>query len=204
MPQLSPELNDLVARIRVGDDGAMAELLAVYGPTFRAVAAGLIGSPLRPHLDPEDLLQSAQLVLWLGLRSGRFKVSTPKKLHALVKLLLKRNVARHWRRIKNLADTAETDLSATLAERPAPAPMPKEQPEFDDLVEELLAQMDEVDRKLVKLRFEGCTTREVALQLGVEPGYLRVRLVRLRKRFAHFRERLKAACRRESHLGSGS
>ena len=189
-PLSSRLLPELVARIRGGDDQAMTELVATLGPVIREAAEALIGRPLRPHLDADDLLQSVELELWLGLRTGRIVVTTPQKLNALVNVLLRRSLARHWRHLKPMADTDEISLDATGADFSMPQSEPPDPQGFDHLFNELLGKLDRVDRSLVQLRFEGCTTREAARQLGLEPASLRVRLGRLRKRFAYFRERL--------------
>lgn len=45
-----------------------------------------------------------------------------------------------------------------------------------------MSTLDETERRLIELRLEGCTTAEVARQLGLDPDVLRVRLGRLRRR----------------------
>ena len=74
--------------------------------------------------------------------------------------------------------------------------------EFDDLVEHFLAQLGDMDRQLIKLRFQGFTTADAARRLNLDPGFLRVRLGRLRKRFAEFRTLIARTPQEERHAES--
>jgi RNA polymerase sigma-70 factor (ECF subfamily) len=182
---------ELIAQIKAGDDWAMAELLNRYAEPMRRTADQLIGRLLQAQLDSVDLVQSVQLILWLGLRSGKFSVQGPSGLLALAKLLLQRKVARYWRTAKfaQVSNTIDGDLAATLADRQV-YENPRSCAEFDDLVEHFLARLDSLDQRLVKLRFEGYSTADAARYLQLDPKLLRVRLGRLRRRFSEFRESL--------------
>jgi RNA polymerase sigma factor (sigma-70 family) len=191
MTMATEDFASLVKRVRQGDDAAMGKLIERYGAGMQRLAQQLIGRQLRAHLDALDLVQTVQITLWMGIRSGRFMVPTPESLFALVKTLLRFQVARHWRAAKNeMTATVESNLNATVVdERLLSAPKekdPHERMEFDELLEQFLGQLDDVDQRLVRLRFQGCTTAEAAKYLQVDPGYLRVRLGRLRKKFVGF------------------
>jgi RNA polymerase sigma factor (sigma-70 family) len=184
---------ELVAQVKAGDDWAMTELMKRYAEPMRRTASQLIGRVLQPQLDSEDLVQSVQLILWLGLRAGKLSVNTPECLLALAKTLLRRKIARHWRSAKAtaMASTIDGVLATTVADMRIGAATaetdPRHSAEFDDLVEHFLGQLDDLDRQLVTLRFQGCSTADAARHLQLDPGFLRVRLGRLRKRFAAFR-----------------
>lgn len=185
----------LVDRVKAGDDLAMAQLMKQYEGALLRTARALIGRNLQSSLDSEDLVQSVQMVMWVGLRTGKFSLPTPQQWLGLAKVLLKRKVARHCRSIQPQAhpalDAALRDTVTDMAIFTPPAVNdPGEQAEFDDLVENFLSRLDGLDRELVKLRFEGHSTAEVARRLNLDAGVLRVRLGRLRKRFGDFRNLL--------------
>jgi RNA polymerase sigma-70 factor (ECF subfamily) len=190
------EFAELVVLVKAGDDWAMAELMKRYAEPMRRTAGQLIGRTLQAQLDSVDLVQSVQLILWLGLRAGRFSVTSPEGLLALAKVLLRRKIARYCRSLKpaTMTGTIEGVLSTTLIDQQlvsaSPDTDPQRSAEFDDLVEHFLAQLDDLDQQLVKLRFQGYSTADAARHLRLEPGFLRVRLGRLRKRFGDFRETL--------------
>lgn len=184
---------ELVALVQAGDDTAMSELIEQFNAPLCRAASQLIGKTLRSHLDAVDLVQSVQIILWLGLRTGKFSVASPDNLLALAKTLLRRKVSRYLRAPKlQLSGSNEPSLVDTAVDHAffpvSQEPDPQQSSEFDDLVENFLEQLGDLDRKLVKLRFQGYSTADAARQLDLDPGYLRVRLGRLRKRFAQFRE----------------
>lgn len=190
----STEFAQLIARVQSGDDSAMTSLCERFGPAMRRTARELIGRTLQSHLDSVDLVQSVQLVLWLGIRTGKFSVEAPENLLALAKTLIKRKVARYCRDVKPQMTvvTIEGNLHDTLDDvmlfPPTRDADPTRTPEIDDLVDNFVQQLGDLDRRLVCLRLEGYSTAEVARRLCVDAGLLRVRLGRLRKRFADFRE----------------
>ncbi len=183
----------LMSRLRGGDDSAMSQLMVSYGDAFERVARQLVGRVLRSQLDAVDLVQSVQIVLWLGLRTGKFLVESPEGLVALVRTLLRRKVSRYMRSHKpQMTETIDASLVDTVVDRAlipmSSEPNPQKSSEFDDLVEYFLGQLGDLDRQVIRLRLRGMSTADVARDLRLDPGYLRVRLGRLRKRFAQFRE----------------
>lgn len=185
MSQPTDEVPDLLERVREGDDAALAQLLQVYESEIHLAARVLLGPMLRPHLDTMDLLQSVNRTLVAGLRGNRFHFSTPEKLFGLALTLLRRKVARHWRRLQrqrrltgqNTTDPQELLLTLT-SDNNDPACLAESQ----DVVKHFLASLEETDRKLVELRLEGYNTAEVARCLNLDADVLRVRLSRLRQR----------------------
>src|SRR6186713_2758496 len=78
----------------------MASIVERYEPEVRMVARARLGAALRPHLDSLDLVQSVHRSLIVGLRAERFDISTPENLIALAMTIVRRKVARHWRKLK--------------------------------------------------------------------------------------------------------
>ena len=174
---------DLLARARAGDNEAIAQLTEQYEPQVRLVARARLGSSLRPYLDSVDLVQSVHRSLMLGLRNQQFDIATPERLIALAVTIVRRKVARQWRRLRrqqrmDSADAPELkDLVVSLS-----AADPAEVVAMRDQIDRLFAEMNEETRQLIEMRLEGYTTAEVARRTGCEPEMLRVRLHRLRRR----------------------
>jgi RNA polymerase sigma-70 factor (ECF subfamily) len=178
---------ELLARVRAGDQAAMARLIALYEPQVRAVARVRLGAVLRAYLDSVDLLQSVHRTLIVGLRTEKFDISSPDKLIALAVTIVQRKVARHWRRAKrqsrdSLAGTAAQQLAERLLSLSSSEPDPAATVEIREQVCQLIETLDETDRKLIELRLEGQSTAEAARRLGLDADVLRVRLSRLRKK----------------------
>jgi RNA polymerase sigma-70 factor, ECF subfamily len=189
MPNSPNRFAALLADVRKQKKQAFAELLDPYRDRLHAVAQGMIGPMLQPHVDSDDLVQELKLILWMGFSSGAYDVATPGQLLALAKTILQGCVSRQWRAVKRMkmSDTFEGKLDVTLDDLPVSRaePDPGEAVDRADSVRHILNQLDEQDRRLVEMRLQGHSTAEIARRLGVDAGSLRVRLSRLRARLAH-------------------
>ncbi len=180
------EFDGLLHRVRAGDEGALTQLVESYAGVVHRAARTMLGPGMRSQLDTLDLVQSVYRTLLIGLRDNKFDISSPDKLVALTLTLLRRKVARQWRTIKRepvlgqvSADDLEPEVLKVLGSTDAD---PAETVSFNDEVSTLLGQLDDIDRRLLELRLQGYTTKDAAAELGVDAGFLRVRLGRLRKR----------------------
>ena len=59
---------------------------------------------------------------------------------------------------------------------------PAEAAESQDQIDQFYRRLDATDQQIMTLRLDGCTTAEIADQLGMNHATVRVRLVRLRAR----------------------
>jgi RNA polymerase sigma-70 factor (ECF subfamily) len=174
----------LMARLRAGDESALSPLVENYADIVRRTAHRLLGRALRPYLDSVDLVQSVHRALLAGLRDHKFEIATPDQLVSLALTILRRRVARHWRHLRHEpgAETDTPDFTLAGLREPDATADPTRDPLFNDEVDRLLAGMAEVDRRLLELRLQGHSTAAAARVLGVDAGFLRVRLSRLRQR----------------------
>jgi RNA polymerase sigma-70 factor (ECF subfamily) len=187
MTSAAPTFAVLLSRARQRDPEAANELCRQYEPRLRVVARVLLGPALRPVLDSMDLVQSVHRSLLIGIREEKFDISTPENLIALALTLLRRKVARNWRRMQRqqrlTAGSSSLDLLPTiLAALTTREADPAELAQYHDQVEHLCRQLDATERQVLSLRLDGYTTGEIAQQLGLNHITLRVRLTRLRER----------------------
>ena len=197
MPKIAQDYSTLISRIKNGDDEAMCALIERYGPTMERMAEQMVGRVLQAHVDAVDAVQAVHITLWVGIRTGRFVVPTPDHLLALAKTLISRQVARYWRTVKTeMTVKLDSSMAETLPDRDLSAAFQETESqknlEVDELLDKFLGQMDEIDQRLVKMRFHGFTTSEAATTLQVDSGFLRVRLGRLRRKFANLWPQLEA------------
>jgi RNA polymerase sigma-70 factor (ECF subfamily) len=185
MTEPADDFAALLERARRGDPAALGELAQRYEPRLRIVARVLLGPALRPYLDSVDLVQSVHRSLLVGLRDDRFDLSTPDNLVALATTMVRRKVARHWRRLqrqRRLDGGPGADLPSLLTSLSSPQPDPARAAQFADAVRHLCASLNEAERRLLELRLHGDSTAEIAAELGLSAATLRVRLSRLRQR----------------------
>jgi len=186
-PQPPEDLGALLNRVRTGDEAALTQLLQQYEPRLRTAARVLLGPLLRPHVDSIDLVQSVHRVLLPGLRDGKYDLSCSEQLLALALTVIRRKVARTWRRLQReqppgtMTEEAENSVEALLASR-NPEDDPAANAQVNDAVEFLLNNLNEDDRQLIELRLQGYSTVEIADRLKSDAHLLRARLSRLRQR----------------------
>jgi RNA polymerase sigma factor (sigma-70 family) len=183
----APSFAALLTRARQRDPEAVGQLCQQYEPKLRVVARVLLGPAMRPVLDSMDLVQSVHRSLLIGIREEKFDVSTPENLIALALTLLRRKVARHWRRMQRqqrlaLGGSSIDLLPTVLAELTTREADPAETAQYHDQVAHLCSQLDSTERQVLALRLDGYTIAEIAQQLGLNHTTLRVRLIRLRER----------------------
>jgi RNA polymerase sigma-70 factor (ECF subfamily) len=123
----------------------------------------------------------------VGLRQNKFEIARPENLVALAITMLRRKVARKWRRHRrqerdSFGPQDSANLSPLFAGLDSPAVDPAEAAQFKEAVETLYRHLDDTERRVMELRLQGHTTVEVARELNLDPDTLRVRLHRLRQR----------------------
>jgi RNA polymerase sigma-70 factor (ECF subfamily) len=187
MPESADDFATLLARARCGDRAALNDLARTYEPKLRLVARVLLGPALRPYLDSVDLVQSVHKSLLLGLRDQKFAFDTSEDLLALAITLVRRKVARHWRRLQRQQRVsgesgAPADLANVLTALSRPQDDPAQAAQFNDQVAQLCQNLNDSERRLLELRLQGYSPAECAAELGLSSVAFRVRLTRLRQR----------------------
>lgn len=183
----SAVFSDLLSLARGGDEAAMRQLVSEYERDVHTVARIRLGAALRPYVDSVDLVQSVHRSLLIGLRDGKFDISTPQNLIALALTIVRRKVARQWRKVQRQqrlsgVDSSSGDLPDVLVGLIGTESDPAEIASLRDQTQRLWSEMDVAERRIMELRMEGFNTAEVARQLQLDPDVLRVRLSRLRRR----------------------
>lgn len=189
MADANTDFHELLTRARAGDAAALDTLARTYEPDVRIAARVHLGTALRPYLDSIDLVQSVHRSLLRGVRDGRFAFTDPAGLIALTLTMVRRKIARQWRRhrrqirLVNPAHDSQqpADVLAALTNGVAD---PTKSIVVREAMARLCRDLDDVDRELLELRLLGWTTAEVAHKTGHSPEALRIRLFRLRKQIA--------------------
>lgn len=187
MPETAGDFATLLARARGGDRAALDELARAYEPKLRLVARVLLGPALRPYLDSVDLVQSVHKSLLVGLREQKFAFDTSDDLLALALTLVRRKVARQWRRLQRQQRLSgesgpPADLTYMLTALSRPQDDPVLAAQFNDSVAQLCRNLNDAERRLLELRLQGYSPAECAAELNLSAVAFRVRLTRLRQR----------------------
>ena len=187
LPDNPDDLGDLLSDVRAGDDAALTRVLQQYEPRLRTAARVLLGPWLRPHLDSLDLIQSVHRELLPGLRQGKYELSSHQQLLGLALTIIRRKVARSWRRLQReqalggVPPGADESAEALLPSRDADDD-PLANALVNDAVRHILAALGPEDRRIVERRLQGFSTVDIAQELNCDPHVLRARLSRLRQK----------------------
>lgn len=173
----NPDESALIARIRAGDESAMADLYDRYSGIVYGVALRVLGSTMAA----EDVLQEVFLQLW---RNPQVFDSERGRLPAWLAVITRNRAIDHLRKrppeddIEDLAISTGINLENAAAQKQAV-----------DRVRGALAQLPAEQRRLLELAFfEGMTHSEIAAKTGEPLGTIKTRirsgLLVLRKAFA--------------------
>jgi RNA polymerase sigma-70 factor (ECF subfamily) len=179
---------ELIRRVRAGDEQAAADLVRRFEPAIRRVVRiRLQDNPrLRRLLDSLDICQSVLGNFFVRAAAGQFELDRPEQL---IKLLAR--MARN--RLTNEAlkqQAACRDLRRVEAGSPgerdivAPGPSPSAQVAARELLQEARRRLSPEERRLLELREQGREWTEIAGEVGGTPEALRKQLDRAVERVA--------------------
>ncbi|PYP85021.1 MAG: RNA polymerase subunit sigma-24 [Candidatus Angelobacter sp. Gp1-AA117] len=173
----NPDESALIARIRAGDESAMADLYDHYSGIVYGVALRVLGNTTAA----EDVLQEVFLQLW---RNPQAFDAERGRLPAWLAVITRNRAIDYLRKrppeddIEDLAISTGVNLENAAAQKLAV-----------DKVRGVLAQLPAGQRRLLELAFfEGMTHSEIAEKTGAPLGTIKTRirsgLLVLRKAFA--------------------
>lgn len=173
--------DNLINRVRAGDEQAAAELVRRYEPAIRrAVRFRMADTRLDRVMDSMDVCQSVFASFFERTAAGQFQLEQPEQLMKLLMTMARNKLAnkaisqqrhcRDYRRMQN----AEFDERQMAANQSSPS--------MHVAGEELMRRADRVltddEKQLRDLRKEGLDWAAIANQLGSTPEALRKKLAR--------------------------
>ena len=181
----------LIRGLREGDRQVVREFCEQYGTLLHELADKHLAGPLRRRVGPEDVAQSACRTFLRRAQAGEFRLEDSESLWRLlcaITLTKVREQARFHQRRKRGLDR-ERPLApdgspgdAAPFEPAAPGPTPAEAAEFADQFQQVMASLDEEERRLVDLKLQQYTNDEAAERLGCSERTVRRLLKHVRSR----------------------
>lgn len=196
------EITDLLARLRAGDQSALAELFARHRDRLRRMVELRLDHRLAGRVSASDVLQEAYIDAlkrvehyfakpglpfygWLRLVVGQ-RVADVHREH----LAGKRNVGREVGMYRGPAADSACLAARLLGSLSSPSHTAQRNETFAQL-EEALDQIDPLDREVLALRhFEELSNTETAGLLGIQPAAASKRYVRALARLKQVLERI--------------
>jgi RNA polymerase sigma-70 factor (ECF subfamily) len=190
---MSNSFAEFLTRLQNQDDAAARELFGRFAHQLIALAHRHIAAGLRHKVDPEDVVQSAFKSFFVRYGDGNLDVVNWNSLWGLLTLITVRKCAERAAYHRAECRDAAREVSPPGGGEAAPwrepfgrEPTPLEAAVLGEMVEQLLAGLDEEERPILELSLQGYTTREISERLGRAERTVRL----LREGVRHRLERL--------------
>lgn len=166
------QASDLMARWRRGDEAAATELFRRYASRLIALARSRLPDHLSQRFDPEDVVQSAYRSFFARARDGRFEVDPGNDLWQLLVGITVHKLQHQvrWNNAEKRAVFREQPLEPAHpqpGDGPVPVfarePSPIEAVALVDEVEQLMARLGPLQRRILELRLQGHDREEIAV-----------------------------------------
>jgi RNA polymerase sigma factor (sigma-70 family) len=172
---------ELIERVRRGDQAAADELLRRYEPALRRVIqVRLFDARVRRVHDADDICQSVLASFFVRLALGQYEFDSPEALIKLLGSMARNKIIDKGRRADK---EGHADQRVPLAELPDGAmasaeATPSQKLTVQELIHEARSRLSPDERQLLDLREEGLEWGDIAVRVGGEPEALRKRLAR--------------------------
>jgi RNA polymerase sigma-70 factor (ECF subfamily) len=181
------DFQDLIRRVRRGDEAAAAELVRRYEPAIRrAVRIRLADTRLARAFDSMDVCQSVLASFFVRGALGQYELNAPEQLLKLLATMARHKLADQVDRERaECRDNRRVEEgSADTREVVSPASSPSGQVAARELWQEVQRRLSPEERQLVELRNQGLDWAAIAARQGGSPDALRKRLARATERIA--------------------
>ena len=178
---------ELIRRVRTGDEQAASELVQRYEPAIRrAVRVRLADTRLERAFDSMDICQSVMASFFVRAGLGQYDLSGPDQLLRLLATMARHKLADQVSRERaECRDNRRVEEgSASSRDVMANSPTPSREVAARDLLLEVQSRLSPEERRLVEMRQQGREWNDIAAELGETPEALRKRLARATGRVA--------------------
>jgi RNA polymerase sigma-70 factor (ECF subfamily) len=179
--------DELIRRVRAGDQDAATELVKRYEPAIRrAVRFRLADARLGTLFDSMDICQSVLASFFIRAASGQYELETPGQLLRLLTAMARNKLNSQAR--KQFAQRRDTRRVAAGGQDEGRLVAAGESPSgvvaARDLLQEVHRRLSADERRLLELRTQGYDWSAIASEIGGGAEALRRRLSRALDRIA--------------------
>jgi RNA polymerase sigma-70 factor (ECF subfamily) len=185
-----PEANgfqDLIRRVRSGDEEAAAELVRTYEPAIRREArVRLVDTRLRRLFDSMDICQSVFSSFFVRAAMGQYELDEPAQLMRLLTAMSRKKLIDHARahQASRRDHRRLRPGSQDLRELCDASPSPSQQVAGQELIREFRKRLSAEERALADERALNREWAQIAADQGGTPEALRKKLSRAVDRVA--------------------
>jgi len=171
---------DLVGRVRAGDEQAAAQLVRDYAPVVRRdLRFRLRSARARQQFDSMDICQSVLGAFFVRVAAGQFDLQEPADLVRLLLTMTRNKVAervrnKHRQRRDSRRTVGGVDDRTVAGQDPTPSRVAAGK----EMLDEVRRRLGDEERRLADLRGQGASWEEIAASVGGSPGARRKQLDR--------------------------
>lgn len=191
----TPDWETMVRGFCAGDPACSRQFWNRFGEPLQRIAERNLEGGLARRVGPEDVVQSACRTFFRRVRNGLLELTDQESLWRLLCAITLNKVRQqrrfHHRKKRGLA--AEQPLQAGedrewFLDVEGSDPGPDLVAEWGEQMEQLLAPLDEEQRRIVDLRLQGHTQEEIAAQLEISERTVRRLIKTIQARFTRMLE----------------
>jgi RNA polymerase sigma factor (sigma-70 family) len=183
----APAFEELIRRVRAGDQDAATDLVKHYEPAIRrAVRFRLADARLGTLLESMDICQSVLASFFIRAASGQYKLETPGQLLKLLTAMARNKLTSQARKQNaQRRDSRRMSASGQNDDRfVAAGQSPSKEFAVRDLLQEIHRRLSADERRILELRNQGSDWAAIAAELGSNAEALRRKLSRALDRVA--------------------
>jgi RNA polymerase sigma-70 factor (ECF subfamily) len=173
---------DLIRRVRQGEEDAAAELVRMYEPEIRrAIRARHTDPRLRRVVDSVDICQSVLANFFVRVASGQFELEHPDQLLRLLVTMARNQLYDQVRRQKasrRSSQRVDPQGQEKVEHVAAQQQTPSQEVALQELLQKMRLSLTEDERRIAAKRAAGQEWAEIAAEEGESPEALRKRLAR--------------------------
>lgn len=175
----SETFQELMKRVRAGDEEAAALLVRDYEPALqRVVRVRLFDQRARQVVGESDIVQAVMGSFFVRAALGQYELEGPADLARLLAVIARNKIADEVRKVGRRGGANVPLHELTDDALPSPAASPSRIVYLRQVLTEARAQLPPDILKLVELRDEGLDWAAIARQVGGTPEALRKRHAR--------------------------
>ena len=167
------------------DESERRELFKRWLEEYRGLVHKVVRAFASGRENQLDLFQDIALQLWRS--TGAFRIVGAESTW-VYKVALNTAVVYHRKgkrhRTESMPDDKSLDLPACSANANS-----LEDREMLELLYGAIRELPKADRSIILLNLDGSSNREIADMVGISPGYVAVKLTRIRKRLSELMRR---------------
>jgi len=176
-----PTFQELIARVRAGDNEAAQELVREYEPAVRRVVRyRLTDRRLRRQLDSSDICQSVLGDFFIRTALGQFDLAQPEQLVRLLATMAQNRLINFAKKQRAGRRDVRQQLAADVGSLGLPdrAETPSQIAQGRDLIEQFHARLTPEERQIVEARAKGEGWAGIAKTTGETADAARMRFSR--------------------------